>query len=178
MMYKILTLPGYGGSGAKHWQTLWEAEFDNIQRVEQTDWNAPDLTLWVESLNSYVENSNEKVILVGHSLACALVSHWAAYFKTDKVIGALLVAPADIDSEDHTPNEVRNFAPMPIKLLPFPSIVVASENDTYVSIERAEYFARSWGSDFINYGSNGHINDKSGLSSWQYGKDLIEQFSE
>ena len=177
-MHKILTIPGYGGSGVEHWQTIWESEFDNIERVEQTDWNAPELKLWSETLNSYIENSNEQLVLAGHSLACALITYWASNYKTDKIIGALLVSPSDVDSEDHTPKEVRNFSPMSVKSLPFPSIVVASDNDPYVSIERAEYFANSWGSRFVNYGSFGHLNDKSDLSSWEFGKDLMDQFSE
>ena len=45
-----------------------------------------------------------------------------------------------------------NFYPIPIIKLPFHSIVVASEDDSYVSVSRAEYFAKSWNSDFINIG--------------------------
>lgn len=176
-MSKILTIPGYGGSGIGHWQTFWDEEFVNVERVEQADWDAPELISWCETLNSYIESSNEKVILAGHSLACSLIAHWASNFESEKVIGALLVSPSDVDSENHTPKEVRCFSPMPINILSFQSIVVASENDPYVSIERAEYFAKAWGSRFINYGSFGHLNAQSGLSSWEFGKELISQLS-
>ncbi|MEE9309969.1 MAG: alpha/beta hydrolase [Cocleimonas sp.] len=173
MTTKILTIPGYGGSGEKHWQTIWETEFENIQRVEQDDWDNPQLTLWVERLDSYIQK-NERILLVGHSLACALISHWASNHNTSSIIGALLVAPADVNSADHTPEEVRNFAPMPLAKLPFKSIVVASDNDPYVSLERAEFFAGAWGSKFINIGSYGHINAGSDLASWEFGKDLTQ----
>src|SRR3546814_9647988 len=47
-------------------------------------------------------------IRVAHSLSCALVDHWVA--RHDRALkGALLVAPADVDSDAHTPPETRGF---------------------------------------------------------------------
>jgi len=65
---------------------------------------------------------------------------------------------------------------MPTNKLPFKSIVIASDNDNdpYVSLERAEYFSKAWGSLFINCGSYGHINADAALGSWDYGKDLVK----
>ncbi len=110
MITKILTIPGYGGSGEKHWQTLWETDFENIQRVEQDDWDNPQLALWVERLNAYIPK-DEKVILVGHSLACALISHWALKYDASSIIGALLVSPADVDSSEHTLKKLEILCP-------------------------------------------------------------------
>ncbi len=177
MSAKILTIPGYGGSGEKHWQSIWEKEYDNIERVEQDDWDKPQPKQWVDTLDYYIK-PDEKYILVGHSLACSLVSHWALKHDSIAIIGALLVSPADVDSPEHTPEEVRNFMPMPLEKLPFKSIVVASDNDPYVSFERAEFFAKAWGSDFINIGSHGHINAESELSSWEFGKNLLRKLQQ
>jgi len=177
MNTKILTIPGFGGSGEKHWQSLWEKEFKNIKRVEQADWDKPQRELWIERLNFYI-NKNEKYILVGHSLACALISHWALKYDSSAILATLLVSPADVDSAKHTPEEVRSFMPMPLKPLPFKSIVVASDNDPYVSLKRAEFFANSWGSDFISIDSYGHINAESELSSWEFGKNLINELKQ
>ncbi len=174
MSTKILILPGYGGSGEKHWQSLWELEFKNIMRVEQDDWDKPQREQWIRTLNSYIDK-NKQYILVGHSLACSLISHWALKHDSNNIVGALLVSPADVDSAKHTPEEVRNFMPMPLKRLPFKSIVIASDNDPYVSLERAELFANSWGSHFVNIGAYGHINADSNLASWPFGKDLVTQ---
>jgi len=58
--------------------------------------------------------------------------------------GALLVAPADVERAD-TPELIRCFAPIPIQPLPFRSLLVASSNDEYLSMDRAEHFARRWG---------------------------------
>ena len=178
MKTKILTLPGYLGSGKGHWQTLWENEFNHIKRVEQQDWNNPVLAIWLETLNLTIQQTEGKCILVCHSLACALVAHWATRYDSSKVIGALLVCPADVDSEKHTPDILRNFSPMPTNKLPFQSIVVASSNDPYVSLQRATFFAKTWGSHFIDLGATGHINAESGLSSWAFGKQLVNELRE
>ena len=111
-------------------------------------------------------------------MACSLIAHWALSHDTRSITGALLVSPADVDSSEHTPDEVRGFSPMPLEKLPFPSIVVVSDNDPYVSIERAELFAESWGSRLINIGSYGHINAESELSSWEFGKNLVVQLNQ
>jgi hypothetical protein len=64
---------------------------------------------------------------------------------------------------------------MPLQLLPFPTIVVASRNDPTVSFNRARFLAESWGSEFIDLGAAGHINEKSGYGLWPEGHELVER---
>lgn len=77
--------------------------------------------------------------------------------------------------QNHTPDEVHNFSPIPINELPFKSIVVASNNDPYVSIKSAEFFAKSWDSEFVNLDSYDHINANSNLKSWPQGQGYIRK---
>jgi predicted alpha/beta hydrolase family esterase len=56
-------------------------------------------------------------------------------------------------------------------------VVAASHNDPYVTIERAEGFARAWGSAFVNLGAQGHINVASGHGPWPEGAALLEPFT-
>ena len=53
--------------------------------------------------------------------------------------------------------------------------MVASENDPYASFERKEYFAKMWGSDFVNVGQKGHINSDSDLQYWEEGQLILQQ---
>ena len=46
----ILIIPGLSGSGAEHWQTAWEKHEPNMQRVEQNNWEEPQLTEWLHTL--------------------------------------------------------------------------------------------------------------------------------
>ena len=106
----VLILPGLGNSGPDHWQTHWQTEH-GYQRVEQADWDQPKLSDWLSTLQRTVHAQSSGVVLVAHSLACPLVAHGARRPGWSRVVGALLVAPADVDSEAHTPPETRNFAP-------------------------------------------------------------------
>ena len=112
---------------------------------------------------------------MAHSLAVSLVMHWTSKNSNPYIIGALLVAPADVDSPENTPEVTRNFSPIPIKKLTFPSIVVYSENDPFIDIKRAYYLAEKWGSKFINIGQKGHVNSNSNLEYWEEGQLILQQ---
>ncbi|CAD0005891.1 RBBP9/YdeN family alpha/beta hydrolase [Flavobacterium salmonis] len=178
METQLLILPGLGNSGEKHWQTFWHEKFKNSIRLVQDNWDEPVPKDWIERLNEEVSKLKNPTILVAHSLAVSLVLHWAKNNSNKNIIGALLVAPADVDSPEHTPDIIRNFSPMPLYQLPFPSIVIASENDPYASFERKQYFAKMWGSDFVNVGQQGHINSDSDLKYWEEGQLVLHQLIE
>ena len=66
------------------------------------------------------------------------------------------------------------FAPVPPDRLPFPSVVVASSNDEYLSVDRAGHLARCWGSALVPVGAGGHINTAAGFGPWPAGEQLLE----
>lgn len=170
----VLMLPGYGDSGPGHWQSLWEAEDAGCRRVAQRDWLAPTLAEWRECLDAAVAACERPPILVAHSLGCVLVAHWARQARRP-VASALLVAPADTDMLALVLDTVASFAPVPLETLPFPSIVVSSTNDPYVSVERAQAFASAWGSRFVLIEGAGHINTDSGHGEWPEGRQLLDE---
>ena len=174
MTPKLLIIPGLGDSGVGHWQNFWLNHFPNTTKVTQDNWDQPLLGDWLERLEATLKTINEPIILVAHSLATILVAHWAKTFENSYIKGALLVAPADVDSPEHTPECIWNFAPIFLHSLPFPSIVVGSENDPYMTLERAQELAKNWGSDFINIGKKGHINSEMNLGLWPEGQDILK----
>jgi predicted alpha/beta hydrolase family esterase len=171
MSVRALLLPGLFDSGPEHWQSYWERADPSCLRVVQRDWETPLRTEWVATLETAVAASGSDVVLVAHSTACALVAFWAA--ATSRTVrGALLVAPSDTEALSY-PAGPTGWQPMPLGALPFPSIVVASSNDGFCSLERARLFAEAWGSRFVNIGAAGHINSASGLGHWSKGKTLL-----
>lgn len=172
----VLVLPGIGDSGAGHWQTLWEQRHDAFVRVRQRDWNRPVCAEWVETLEMAVSSVTGEVVLAAHSLGCLLVPHWAA--QTELTLkGALLVAPPDPDGPAY-PKEIAGFDHPPLDPLPFPSVVVASTDDPYGSVEFAQSCAQAWGSHFVDAGARGHINADSGLGDWPEGYVLLRQLTD
>jgi hypothetical protein len=172
MKPRILLLPGLFDSGPEHWQSYWERSDASMVRVRQRDWETPARADWVATLDQAIDQYGENVVLVAHSTACALVAFWA-HATGRKVRGALLVGPSDTEGPNY-PKGPRGWSPMPLARIPFPTIVVASSNDEYVSEERAAEFARAWGSRLVMVGAAGHINSASGLGDWPAGRDLVE----
>ena len=134
-----LIVPGWQGSPAEHWQSHWQRLLPNSARVEQDDWLSPQRDAWVRRLEETVARSSGPLILIGHSLGCVTIAHWAAQAAPAllaRVGGALLVAPADVERAE-CPQPLRNFAPLPRQALPFPSVLVGSDNDPAASASRA-----------------------------------------
>lgn len=170
---RALIVPGIGNSGPRHWQTLWEQHHPHWQRVQQRDWDRPVLAEWVPALESAVAGFPAPVVLIAHSMGCLLVAHWAQRAPVP-VRAALLVAPPDPQAAVF-PATARGFETVPSGRLPFPSLVVASSNDPFGSVDYAKRCAAEWGSVFAEAGAIGHINAESGLGEWPDGLILLER---
>jgi predicted alpha/beta hydrolase family esterase len=175
----ILTVPGLMNSGPRHWQTLWEAQLPECRRVDLGSWTRPHRNSWVNRLDRAIAAVDGPVLLAAHSLGCHAVAWWAELACegwNEKIVGALLVAPPEVD-ETAIDKRLHGFAPVPRKLLPFPSILVASTNDPYMTLDRARTLARIWGSQFADAGEAGHINADSHLGDWSFGQFLLSRLS-
>ena len=168
-----LVVPGIGNSGPRHWQTLWEQQHPRWQRVQQRDWDRPVLTEWLPALESALAGISAPAVLIAHSMGCLLVAHWAQQASVP-VRAALLVAPPDPRSPAF-PASARGFETVPSGRLPFPTLLVASSNDPFGSVDYAKQCATSWGSAFAEAGAIGHINAESEIGAWPAGLVLLER---
>lgn len=175
MECEVIILAGLWNSGPQHWQTLWEQKHPNWKRAHHRDWNNPECDEWVAEVDAAIAESEGPPVLVAHSLACVAVAKWAASGSPLNIAGAFLVAPSDVDAPNY-PVEAVGFQPMPMEKLPFPSILVASSNDEYVTLERARAIAAAWGSRFVEIGEAGHINGASGYGDWPEGEQMLLEF--
>ena len=176
-MITTLILPGLYDSGPEHWQSHWERVDPRCRRVVQADWETPRCADWAATLDAAVAAHEGPLTLVAHSSSCALVAHWARDAAPDRlarVRGALLVAPSDPEGPRY-PAGPTGFAPVPLEPLPFPSIVVASPDDEYVTPARARAYADAWGSRYVEVAPCGHVNSASGLGMWPTGYALLEE---
>src|SRR5262245_29207891 len=110
--FPLLIVPGLGGSGPSHWQTLSARQFDDTETVHQLSWDRPDLRQWRDQLRNLVERRPGS-ILMGHSLGSILIAHLANEAPHLDIAGALLVAPADVEVSPDLPSCVTGFAPIP-----------------------------------------------------------------
>ncbi|AKU20362.1 alpha/beta hydrolase [Massilia sp. NR 4-1] len=175
MDFEVLTLPGLWNSGPLHWQTHWEKTYPWMRRIAHRDWETPERAEWVRELDAAIAACRRPPVLAAHSLSCTLVSYWAASGSAHRIAGAFLVAPSDTEAPSY-PDCTSGFQPMPLAPLPFPSIVVASTKDEYVSTERAQAFAAAWGSKLVLIGEAGHINGDAGYGTWPEGERMLLDF--
>ena len=114
-------------------------------------------------------------MLVAHSLGCILVAAWAAHSgHAAKVRAALLVAPGDLERDDLR-QMIPGWAPIVRQPLPFPSLMIAGQDDPYCEAGRSRQMARDWGARFVDAGARGHINGESGLGDWPGGRELLNE---
>ncbi|MBX5156708.1 MULTISPECIES: alpha/beta fold hydrolase [unclassified Rhizobium] len=172
-MSDVLILPGLFGSGEGHWQQHWLQDQPGSCCVVQDDWDHPDLDNWLPRLEGALEEAGE-AYLVAHSLGCLLAARLAGRSAARRVKGALLVAPCDLPvTEILHPGHIA-FDGMPTAPLPFPSIVVGSMNDAYMTVDRLTLFGRLWKAETRNIGLAGHINIASGFGRWRNGYRLLD----
>lgn len=176
---EIIIVPGWSGSGPDHWQSRWQRKLKTARRVEQSDWLHPDRDQWVSMLISTIAKAQGDLplVLIAHSLGVATVAHAATRLPAGAIAGAFLVAPADVDNgrdwpvtEGYTFDASHHgFAPLPVQRFPFPSVLIASANDPYCDLVRAEAMATAWGSTLVPAGEVGHVNVASGHGPWPEG---------
>ncbi len=171
----IIIVPGYKGSGENHWQTRWQNKLKTARRAEMGDWHKPVFEDWKANLITTVKEATKPVILVGHSIGTQIITQ-AANEIADKVVGAFLVAPPDVENENIRPRHLLTFGPYCRDPLTFPSFTIASRNDPFCEFEKAEEMAACWGSFFVDAGESGHIDTASGHGPWPEGLMVFSKF--
>lgn len=166
-MATTLIIPGLHSSGHDHWQSWFEEHIPGTLRVIQRDWTDADLPEWSSRVRRDISRTPGKHYLVAHSFG-VLAAVQAAADLSERIAGALLVAPAD-------PAKFGITDYLPQHPLPFRSVVVGSSNDPWMSLEAAGHWADLWGADFVNLGAAGHINAESGFGPWPEGLALLER---
>src|SRR5690606_20981546 len=96
----IIIVPEADVDTADHWQARWEASRDNCHWLDLGMWDTPHRNTWVNKLNLAIYRADAPVVLVAHGFGCVTVAWWAEYEQPAEgrpVIGALLVAPPDVE---------------------------------------------------------------------------------
>ncbi len=182
----ILIVPGWQDSGPDHWQTRWEKNLKTARRVIQDDWDSPQVEAWGDRIAKFATGATRPTVVVAHSLGVSAVVFASEKLKRAGVIGAFLVAPADVEYAHYWPdtggerwppkNGPGGFDCMPMNKLAFPAHLIVANNDLYCSYARAEKLAGAWGATLADAGETGHINVVSGHGPWPEGLLQFGQF--
>ncbi len=170
---RVMVIPGLRNSGEAHWQTWLQGQYRGAVRVQQDDWEQPDVEAWSRRIEQTIARASADTewVAVAHSFGCLALTHHLAQQAGVEGLGrirsALLVAPADPDKfgiGDQLPDEG----------LGIPSTLIASETDPWMPLDRAKLWARAWGSRLVNLGDAGHINVESGYGPWPLGRYWVD----
>ena len=179
----ILIVPGLREHVPDHWQTLLAAKLPRVRSVAPLEHDKLNCAARVDAIDSALAAIEGPVIIVAHSAGAIMVARWATRRATREIQGALLAAPADLETPmpaGYPTIDVLNdhgWLPIPRATLPFPSIVAASGNDPLTRLERARDFAEAWGSRFVELGAVGHLNPASGYGEWPQAEEFIRELS-
>jgi len=174
----ILLVPGLRDHVPEHWQTHLEKKVANARSVPPLTENKLSLASRIDALDKAVADCPTPPLLVAHSAGVMMVVHWAKLYRR-AIHGALLVAPPDLERPmpEGYPTldslQSNGWLPIPLKQLPFRSIVCTSTNDPLAAHDRVEGFAARWGSSIVSLGAVGHVNPASGFGEWPGVEELI-----
>lgn len=179
----VLIVPGLRDHVADHWQTLLAAKLAKVRSVPPLEHDKLSCAARVSAIDRALQDIEGPVVIVAHSAGAVMVAHWAGAHSTRGIRGALLAAPADLETPmpaGYPTTEVlasHGWLPLPRAELPFPSIVAASSNDPLARLDRARELARCWGSRLVELGAVGHLNPSSGFGEWPRAEALIRELS-
>ncbi|RDU95773.1 RBBP9/YdeN family alpha/beta hydrolase [Trinickia dinghuensis] len=167
---RLVTVPGLHGSENAHWQSWLERQFARSLRVEQSDWEAPNLGGWARTVGEVLAKERGPFVIAAHSYGCLAAAHAIALARhagAADVAGILFVAPA-------SPEKFESVGKFAAHRIDVPSILVGSESDPWMPAGEARELARRFGSAFVNLGAAGHINTAAGFGPWPRAKLFID----
>ena len=180
----VLIVPGLRDHVPEHWQTLLQSDLErsgtNVACVPRRQNEKLSCALWLEALDHSLASIDGPVVLAAHSVGVMIVVHWAQRHRARPIHGALLAAPADLETDlpsgYPTQDELQRngWLPIPRLPLPFRSVVAASSNDPLARHDRVLRFAEAWGSEVVELGDVGHLNPAAGYGPWPRALDLVE----
>lgn len=177
----ILIIPGLRDHVEAHWQTHLAQQLTHVRSVPPAETDKLSCANRVARIQAELDQIQGPVILVAHSAGVLMTVHWAAQHTSKQIQGALLVTPPDLNQDwpDNYPSPEsltqQGWVPLPQQALPFPSIVIASDNDYLASLEAVTAMADTWGSQLVNLGEVGHMNPAAGFGPWPQATQLIAE---
>ncbi|NNC10928.1 serine hydrolase family protein [Planctomonas sp. JC2975] len=168
---RIVIVPGIDDSPHDHWQSIWQESLGpTAVRIAPASFIDPDEEDWIAAIDR-VAGADD--LLVAHSLGCLATASWIA--RGGRAAGAFLVAPPD-ENGPAFPTTATGFA-APRRPLAIPSVIVASEDDPYSSLEHLAELGEWWRAPVITVGPHGHLNRASRLGEWDEGRRLLTAFA-
>ncbi len=166
---KVLILHGWGGSDAPHWQSWLATELVQsghiVSFAKLSDKDTPSKDVWIRETLEILDEFHPDVVIC-HSLANILWFHLCEILEFN--VKKLLLVAVPRDLSDIT--ELESFFPVntPTNLYADYALMVASDNDKYMSLNESMQLAFDLGIELKVLKNGGHINADSGFGKWEW----------
>src|SRR3989338_6754660 len=148
----------------------------SVEIPEMPNTKTPKLDEWMDKLVSFTPDEN--TILVGHSLANALILKYLEKPEAE-IKGAAMVAAWDWLMEDvkefHQTFFETGFDYEKLKQKDIPLIIVNSTTDPWIDLERSKKMADKLNTKFILIENAGHFMEKDGYKEFPQLVKIIEE---
>lgn len=173
-MSNIFIIHGTGGNPEENWFPWLKAELEKFgHKVFVPLFPTPEgqnLNNWLEVLNKYQADINEETIFIGHSLGAPFILNFLA--RRDKPIKAAFLIAGFINDlnipefQALISSFVKDFAWEKIKNNCRQFFVIYSDNDPYVSLQKAQEVSDSLQVEPLIITGAGHFNKASGYTKF------------
>ena len=164
--FDVLIVPRLGGAGEDDWPSRWSAKLSTARVILPSDASAARRDAWTEAIADAVNAARRPVLFVGHGLGAAAIACAAVALGGADIRGAFLVSPTDRAGLERVAGQEWSLPGAP---LPWPSVVVASRNDTEGAYDAVVALAAEWGAELIDAGHAGGLDASSGHGPWPEG---------
>lgn len=169
-----VVVPGWGGSGAGHWQTWLEEQLHGLgrdtRRPDFPDLDRPDLADWLAALRaSLADLPADGYDVVAHSLGAVLwLHHVADPGSSPRAARVLLVSPPAPGTDFA---EIAAFFPPPMDVDTVRrgadgTVLVAGDDDPYLPAGIAAAYGLPLKMATTVVSGGGHLNTESGFGEW------------
>ena len=163
--FDILIVPRRGGAREGDWSSRWRAKLSTARFAGPPDPAESDPGIWAKAIAAAAAEAARPILFVGHGEGAAAIVHSAPTLSSADIGGAFLVAPPDSVSLER----LGGGWTVSRRRLPWPSVVVASQNDPDGAFGAISALAAEWGAELIDAGLAGRIDEASGHGPWPEG---------
>lgn len=172
LMKRVFLVHGWEGRPGNHWFPWLTLELRangfEVSAPQMPHAREPKVKEWLEFLKQYVGRPDKDTYFVGHSLGCITIARYLANLPPKTRIGGCVFV-GGFSGRLNIP-EIREFYELPFdgeqaRAHCGKSVMIFSDNDSYVPMEKSLEMARQLGAKTILERGKGHFTATDGVTA-------------
>ncbi|OGM98266.1 MAG: hypothetical protein A2915_04070 [Candidatus Yanofskybacteria bacterium RIFCSPLOWO2_01_FULL_41_34] len=178
MKKRVLIIHGWGGWPNEEWLVWLKNELETrgfeVMIPEMPDTDKPTIKSWLRKLSEVVGLTDENTYFVGHSIGCQAIMRYLEQLPDDQKVGGVVFVAGwfnltdGVWDETYTREIADEWINTPIDFEKTKQhtnnfVLIASDNDPYVSLINSELFRNNLNAKIIVLKNKGHISEEDGV---------------